>query len=151
MHPTPNEQLQAIGHLIDRVQANPELSPGSVQLLGDALRLLRRLERSWSRRMPFLIDDNRRAMWLLDELRPLLTSLSAEIPAAAELPAAESEEAARRINVELQGLLARAVHVLGDGPDGDRGRARIAEHLRHRIAADPALNRDPVERPVVGP
>ena len=151
MHPTPSEQLQAIRHLIKRAQADPELSPESDQLLADAARLLRRLERSWPKRMPFLVDDNQRALRLLIELRPDLGPLAAEISAAMERPPADGEEAAHDLNVELQGLLARAVHVLADDVDGDQKRARIAEHLHHRIAADPALNRHPAERPAIEP
>ena len=149
MHPTASEQLQAIRYLIERAQADPELSAESDQLLGDAMRLLRRLERSWTKRMPFLVDDNQRAIRLLDELRSDLAPLAEEISAATERPPADGEEAATDLNVQLQSLLARAVHVLADDLDGDRGRARIAEHLRHRIAADPALNRHPIERPVI--
>ncbi|MGB5760729.1 MAG: hypothetical protein WBM50_27695 [Acidimicrobiales bacterium] len=151
MHPTPSEQLQAIRHLIERAQADPELSEESDRLLGDAIRLLRRLERSWPKRMPFLVDDNQRAIRLLGELRPDLSPLAEEISAATERPPANGEEAADALNAQLQGLLARAVDVLADDPDGDRGRARISEHLRHRIAADPALNRHPVERPAIDP
>ena len=99
--------------------------------------------------MPFLVDDNQRAIRLLDELRSDLAPLAEEISAATERPPADGEEAANDLNVQLQSLLARAVHVLADDLDGDRGRARIAEHLRHRIAADPALNRHPIERPVI--
>ncbi|MDH3682964.1 MAG: hypothetical protein OEV40_23790 [Acidimicrobiia bacterium] len=121
-----------------------------MQLLADAARLLRRLERSWPKRMPFLVDDNHRALRLLEGLRPDLPSLAREISAAMEHPPVDGEEAATDLNLGLQGLLARAVHALADDADGDKGRARIAEHLRRRLAVNPALNRDPVERPVIG-
>lgn len=147
MHPTPSEQLQAIQRLIERVQADPELPPDSEELLADAARLLRRLERSWPLRMPFLVDDNERAIRLLVELAPQLGSLRAEISAAAERRPPLGEDATHDLNLELQGLLARAVRALADDADGDRGRARIARHLRSRVAADPALNRRVTPRP----
>lgn len=151
MHPTPTEQLQAIRFLIEQARADREQSAASQQLLADATRLLRRLERSWPKRMPFLVDDNRRALRLLSELRPHLAPLDAEIAEVDRRPATDSEESAHKRNVELQGLLGRAVHLLPDDSDGDRGRAKITQHLRQRTAADPALNRDPAERPPLDP
>lgn len=148
MYPTPSEQLQAVRHLIERVQAGEELTAESAQLLTDAARLLRRLERSWPRRMPFLVDDSRRVLAMLSELRPNLPTLEEEIAAATERPPPDGPDAAHQRNLELRDLLARAVHALPDDADGDAGRARIAEHLRRRLLADPALNRDPIPPPL---
>ncbi|MGF1599857.1 MAG: hypothetical protein ACFCVK_23590 [Acidimicrobiales bacterium] len=149
MHPTPTEHLRAVRHLIERAQADPDAAAGSAHLLTDAVRLLRRLERSWPARQPFLVDDNRRAIRLLGELAPDLGPLAHEVAAASDRPPVDGEDAAHERNLELQALLARAVHVLADDAAGDRGRARIAEHVRQRIAADPTLNRDPAERPPI--
>ncbi len=87
MHPTPDEQLRAAHRLIEQVTADPALSAESKELLDDASRLLRRLERSWPHRLPFLAADNRLAADLLTALTPLLPDLAPDIEAAtAELP-----------------------------------------------------------------
>ncbi len=153
MHPTPDEQLQAIERRLEQATSEqaisePALTPAAREAIDDARRLLRRLQRAWAQRLPFLALDNRLAIELLTSLAPKLTELSAEIEAlaaaAAEPPV--DEPTAHELNKRLQGLLGRAVHLLPDGPDGDAGRARIADHLRSRIAADPALNRTPTAR-----
>ena len=59
MHPTPEEQLRAIERrLAEVVEAEPSLSASSRQALDDARRLLRRLEGSLAKRLPFLQADN---------------------------------------------------------------------------------------------
>jgi hypothetical protein len=151
MHPTPDEQLQAVLRRLDEVDAEPSLLPPPArQALDDARRLLRRLERSWAQRLPFLVADNRLAVDLLGDLAPLLPDLSAEIDAAAtehsSLDSVTHEPTAHDLNTRLQALLGRAVHLLPDSDDGDVGRARIADHLRSRLAADPTLNRTPTDR-----
>ncbi len=156
MHPTPEEQLRAVGRRLDEVAAEPSLPPPARDALDDARRLIRRLERSLATRLPFLLADNELATRLLNELAPLLTDLSAEIdnavdPRAAgpgtglDLPPVDEQTVHER-NKQLQALLGRAVHLLPDGPDGDAGRARIADHLRSRLAANPALHRTPTDR-----
>ncbi len=156
MHPTPDEQLQAVLRRLDEVNAEPSLPPPAREALDDARRLLRRLERSWAQRLPFLLLDNHLAVELLRSLAPLLPDLSAEIDAATAehssvtaptSPRSTVDEAtAHDLNKRLQGLLGRAVHLLPDGAEGDAGRARIADHLRSRLAADPTLNRTPTDR-----
>lgn len=156
MHPTPDEQLRAVQRRLEQVRAEEALTPASREALDDAERLLRRLERTWSRRLPFLVVDNRLAIDLLRSLAPLLPELSAEIDAAAVEGSGEPAESgagppvdeptAHELNKRLQGLLGRAVHLLPDDAAGDAGRARIADHLRSRLAANPALNRTPTDR-----
>ncbi|MFT5531466.1 MAG: hypothetical protein ACI91O_001493 [Candidatus Poriferisodalaceae bacterium] len=144
MHPTPEEQLAAIGGFVERAASDPALGAETAATLADASRLLRRLERSWPARMPFLTCDSQFAADLLIDLAPQLPSLAREIEAASSEPVAENEPAAHAINTRLQGLLARAVRELPDDLTGDAGRTRIAQYLRRRLAADPALNRDPI-------
>lgn len=156
MHPTPEEQLRAVERRLAEVAAEPSLPPPARDALDDARRLIRRLERSLATRLPFLLTDNELTTRLLDELAPLLPDLSAEIDAEIDTGVAGAgagfdhavvdETTAHERNKQLQALLGRAVHLLPDGPDGDAGRARIAEHLRSRLAANPALHRTPTDR-----
>lgn len=150
MHPTPDEQLRAIRRLVDGAAADPAIAPESEAMLTDASRLLRRLERSWARRLPFLVRDNELSGGLLAELAPQLSAdLAAEIEVVTTSLPVNDEAAAHEMNKRLQGLLGQAGHLLPDDADGDAGRARIADHLRARLAADPALNRTPADRPPV--
>lgn len=158
MHPTPEEQLRAVERRLDEVAAEASLTPPARDALDDARRLVRRLERSLATRLPFLLADNELATRLLIELAPLLPDLSSEIDAEVEVdPAAAGsgaghdhapfdEPTIHERNKHLQAMLGRAVHLLPDGPEGDAGRARIADHLRSRLAANPALHRTPTER-----
>lgn len=151
MHPTPDDQLQAILRSIEQVAADPSLAPASRVALDDARRLVRRLERSWDRRLPFLLLDSQLAVELLNGLSPLLPRLSNQIEtAAADLATlfghSVDEPTAHQLNKNLQDLLAQAVHLLPDDAEGDAGRSRIAEHARSRLAADPTLNRTPTDR-----
>ena len=151
MHPTPEEQLQAVLRNLDEVAAETSLAPAPRAALEDAQRLLRRLERAWARRLPFLLLDNQLATKLLASLAPLLPDLADEIETTTTEHTAIArhdidEPAGHDLNKRLQGLLGRAVHLLPDDTDGDAGRARIAEHLRSRLGADPALNREPSDR-----
>ncbi|MGY9075344.1 MAG: hypothetical protein ACKVHU_20600 [Acidimicrobiales bacterium] len=147
MHPTPEEQLAAIRGFVDRAASDPDLGAETLATLADATRLLRRLERSWPARMPFLARDSKLAAKLLTDLGPQLPTLVAEIDVASSDLCVENEPAAHAVNVRLQDLLARASGQLPDDMNGDEGRARIAQHLRRRLAADPALNRDPLPQP----
>lgn len=146
MHPTPDEQLRAVLRLVDGASADPGLAEETKAALVDAGRLIRRLERSWSARLPFLTVDNELAAELLADLAPLLPSLQNEIEAAVGAPEPRDEPTAHAANKRFQDLLGRAVHLLPDDPSGDDGRARIVAHLRSRLAADPALNRTPADR-----
>ena len=151
MHPSPEEQLRAILRSLDRVAAEPSLAPESREALDDASRLVRRLERSWARRLPFLLLDSQLAVELLRSLAPRVPDLAAEIEAATTdhsniVGHTVDEPTVHDVNKRLQGLLGQAVHLLPDDTDGEAGRARIAEHLRSRLGADPALNRTPTDR-----
>jgi hypothetical protein len=147
MHPTPEEHLAAVRRLIAHAMAAAPEATEAVAALTDADRILRRLHGSLSARLPFLVEDCRLA-------RELLVSLESELPAdlvadLGQVPAEgelTSEPLAHEADKTLRGLLARAVRALPDGPDGDQGRSRIADHLRQRLAADPALQRTPVSR-----
>lgn len=147
MFPTPTDQLSAARRLLD---ASQDLEPGSdaaVELASGARSLLRRLEGQLDRRMPFLLDDSARASRLLADLRSQLPGLSQEIDAVAARPRPQSELDAHQTNLLWQGLLASAIHELPENPEGLAARARIADHVSERLASNPALHRDPADRP----
>lgn len=146
MHPTPEEQLTAILRLVERASGDPELTADSQASLAEAARLIRRLERGWAKRLPFLTEDNRLAAELLADLVPLVPQLGADIEAATDSLPLSDEPAAHEANKRFQDLLGQAVHLLPADQAGDGGRARIVTHLRSRLAADPAVNRSTVER-----
>ena len=158
MYPTPQEQLDAAIRLITAAADHAGPAGERDGLLRGAMVLLRRLSRSLDARLPFLADDNERVRGLMQRLRADLPSLASEIDKASAQAASETDEASARVttgsesqehsaNLVWQGLLARAVTELADDEAGDRGRAQIAAHLRERTAANPALNREPIQRP----
>ena len=79
MHPTPEEQLDAILRLVEGAASDSAIAEDSNAMLTDASRLIRRLQRSWSGRLPFLSHDNALAAELLTHLAPMLPSLQHEI------------------------------------------------------------------------
>lgn len=146
MHPTPEEQLNAILRLIEDAASDSRMAEEPKALLADAGRLIRRLERSWSSRLPFLTRDNELAIELLSEIGPLLPVLQKKIDALAGTATQPDEPSSHAVNKQCQELLSEAVHLLPDDSAGDNGRARIVAYLRSRLAADPALNRTPTDR-----
>lgn len=151
MHPTPDEQLVAIERLIMRGTEGTRrgAEPTTIEAdLTDASRLTRRLMRSWARRLPFLERDNELAIELLSSLVSKQPDLTAQVTGAirARENADAGEPSAHQLNKSLQMLLADAVHALPDDEAGDADRARIAAHLRARLAANPALHREPALR-----
>jgi hypothetical protein len=143
MLPTVEQQLRAIRRLVDAAARQPGLGEDGTAALALASSQLRRLEASLPARLPFLVEDNRRSAHLLAELAGVVPALAAEAAAldGGATPEPTDEAAVHGRNLALRGLLARAVHDLGDGEAAEEGRARLARHLRDRLAADPSLNR----------
>jgi hypothetical protein len=147
MYPTPEEQLAAAWRQITEAAADPALASDTVERLDNAARLLRRLERSLSRRLPFLLEASARARLLLNELRSDLPALAADIDVLSSRASARSGPAAHATNLAWQRLLARAVSELPVDDAGERGISLIAAHLRTRSASDPSLHRHPTALP----
>ncbi len=141
MHPTVEEQLRALRGVVDSVAAEAGLSTAGVQALTNVALQLRRLEYSYSVRLPFLLQDNLANAALLEELGGTWAELAQTVMGNAGPSMALSEDKAHQANKALRGLLARAVHELADDDGGDAARARIAAHLRRRVTLDPSLNR----------
>jgi hypothetical protein len=136
VHPTVDAQLRGVGRLLQVVAANADLSPESTEALAEATRMLRRLEASWPRLLPFLDWDNRATAAVLEQVAPLLPAGSA----AASRPDPAITLPHER-NQALRGLLADAIVALPEGDAGAGARAAIAAHLRERVDRNPALGR----------
>ncbi len=159
MHPTIDEQLQGVRRLLDAVAADPGLTPTSGAALADATRLLRRIEGTWARVLPFLVLDTRATAALLDELAPLLpeplaTDVRATVRGERSGPHLEPEQldpagAAAR-NVEVRTLLSAAIAALPDDEPGRRARRAVVAHARRRLEADPLNARAPKAPPTGG-
>ena len=146
MHPTVEEQLAAIRRLVEAAAADPSMAEGPSALLIDASRQLRRLAGSWAGRFGFLQRDNREAVALLASLRDQLGTWVAEADRLEDaVRSATSENQAHDVNKSLRALLARAARELPDTEAGNAGRRALSAYLRDRVAADPALNRNPMQ------
>lgn len=151
MHPTVGEQLIGVVRRLEDVIEDPGLSLESRKSLTDAMRQLRRLEASSPRRLPFLRADNAATTVLLREIVPHLPAALADAIETSNSTWSDSddeddeddEDDTHRVNKSLRELLTRAVRALPATVEGDAARRRIGTHLRRRVAADPALNRDP--------
>lgn len=140
MHPTTEEHLAAVRRLLDEVAADPGVSGSSRLALDEAAKRLRRVERSGAARLPFLVGDNRASVELLAGLGDMAPDVVAAIP---DIDGAgqHREPDVHELNKQLRALMARAVRELPDDGEGDAWRARVALHLRARIAIDPSINR----------
>lgn len=139
MRPTVEEQLQGIGRLLDAAVAE-SLPPAAADLLADASRRLRRLQRSCPKLNPFLTADNEDLTRVLAEIAALLPP--GTIPVTAAVPSVDvGVDAANATNEALRGVLAHTVTTLPPGDAGDRARAAIAAHLRRRLRSDPFTGR----------
>ena len=144
MHPTVEEQLTAIRRLVDEVAADPTVGEVSARTLADVSRQLRRLTHSLGGRLEFLRRDNVDAATMVASLADRLGPWAAEVESLEyQGTAAVSEHQAHEVNKALRELLARAARELPDDDAGRAGRAALSAYLRERVAADPALNRNP--------
>lgn len=123
MRPTIDEQLTGANRLLDLVEQDPALPPGSAELVRNARRLISRVAGSWSRAMPFLVEDNARLASLL--------GIESDSPAATD----PTSVAVR--NEELRGELSRTIRELPTDPQGQITRAAIGRYLLDRVANDP--------------
>jgi hypothetical protein len=140
LHPTIDEQLEGVARQIDRtLERHPD--DDSVDRLRAAAGTLRRIADSWAAMLPFFTWDNAAMCALLEQLE----AASPEVRAAGVRPLSAVEidpldvRAAHERNKVLRGLLAETVRALPSG--GAAARAKIAAHLRERIARDPFSGR----------
>jgi hypothetical protein len=140
MYPTSEEHLAAVRRLLDEVTGDPGLSDASRRALEEAARRLRRVERSGAARLPFLVRDTRAGVALLAALPVTAKDIVAAVPEIDEA-AEHHEPTAHELNMHVRELLSRAVRELPDDEEGEAWRARLAVHLRERIATDPSTNR----------
>ncbi len=136
MRPTIAEHLLGIARLLDDVVEDEGLSEASRQALADAVKQTRRLAGGADSRHEFLCWDNEASAEILVTLDvAALRTSTGELDQLADDPVER--------NVELRGLLAAALRSLPKDERGLESRARIQQHLRHRVDANPALNKQP--------
>lgn len=128
MRPTIDDQLDGARRLLAGVERDEGLSAASRELLAHVHRLLTRVGGSWSTTLPFLVEDNAATAALLADLG---------VPVPPGDPATSDVAAAAARNTELRDALAGAIRDLPRDARGVAARARIGEHLRRRVAADP--------------
>jgi hypothetical protein len=144
MQPTPEADLRAIRDSLERLVASDEAPPAIAPVLGDTIRSLRRLERSWSKLLPYLATENNATRTLLGELEPLVPAgIRSELhDAAAQTstsidPQLLDPEPIHATNAELRDLLARVIVALPTGQPGAQARRRIREHLTETMTHRP--------------
>lgn len=145
MQPTIEAELAGARRLLTPWVADDRLPPEASGDIKAVMRILQRLEGSWSRVLPYLVSDNARTAELLRELAPVSPpDLRAEIDAAVSGqrptpdPAALDVAAANARNEQLRDLLARAVSVPPSGEgDGSGARARVVAGLRQSLESRP--------------
>ncbi|MFE7422212.1 hypothetical protein [Rhodococcus sp. NPDC057529] len=123
MRPTIDEQLAGADRLLGLVETDEQLSPGSVELVRNARRLIGRIAGSWSTALPFLVEDNARLAELLD------------VEPDESVPTDLTSAAAR--NEERRAELANRIRELPSDAQGRATRSEIGRYLRGRVAADP--------------
>ena len=129
MRPTIDEQLDGAQRLLRIVEGDEGLSAGSREVLGNAVRLLRRVRGSWASVPSFLADDNA-------ELTALLAGLGADASVAEPEGDLDVAAAAER-NAALRQLLARVIRELPSTVEGRAARERIGDYLRKRVQIEP--------------
>jgi hypothetical protein len=130
MRPTIDEQLDGAQRLLGIVEGDEGLSAASREVLGNAVRLLRRVRGSWASVPSFLADDNA-------ELAALLTGLGVDA-AVDDDPGDDLDVAAvAERNAALRQLLARAIRELPRTPEGLAARERTGDYLRKRVQIEP--------------
>jgi hypothetical protein len=116
MRPTFDEQLTGAERLLRDAESDPDLAPGTAELIRNARRLISRVSSAWPAAATFLRHDNERMAALLGIDAPVSTDLAT---------AAERNE-------YLRTLLVERIHELPPGPT----RTEIGTYLRERVAAD---------------
>jgi hypothetical protein len=132
VQPTLESELRATRSSLERIVSG-EPDSETAASLHEVIRSLRRLERSASRFLPFLVAENAATRTLLADLAPLLTGdLAAQITAAVTPPDDQSPcdlDQVNETNAHLRDLLSRAIALLPDDAAGAAACERTREHL----------------------
>jgi hypothetical protein len=144
MLPTPEADLRRTRESLEALVADGEISSTATHVLRETIRSLRRLERTWPRLLPYLVEENVATQALLEELAPLLPSeLRSEIEAArAAAPRTIDRRlletaAVEGVNADLRSLLARAIVGLPGDETGTEARGRALNHLKRTVTLRP--------------
>lgn len=138
MQPTIEAELAGARRLLTPWVGDERLPAEAAGDLKAVVRILQRLEGSWSRVLPYLVSDNVTTTELLQELAPASSpELQAEIETVIASggptpdPAALDVTAANDRNEQLRDLLARAIS------GSDRARASVVAGLRQSLENRP--------------
>ncbi|MDH4075699.1 MAG: phosphotransferase family protein, partial [Acidimicrobiia bacterium] len=122
-----SQHLAGARRLLERVAADPGLSPASTAVVADVRRLLRQAATAWPDALAFLVHDNQRLAELLAGLGIATGTYSDDLSGGGV-----RVDPAHRRNVELRGRLADAADSLNGGQVATAARA-----LRRRLDRDP--------------
>ena len=144
MQPTVEAELTALKRSLSALKAEPDMAPAAVGDLAEALRALERLEKTWSRVLPYLVFDNAAVGNLLLELAP---ELSSELRVAIEsaVPELQPEPdlswfdvvAADSRNQALRALLSRVIAESASGDANAGLRSRVVACLDRSLESRP--------------
>lgn len=144
MQPAIEAELAAVRRLLAGLQGEPELPPAAAADLTEAIRALERVEKSWSRVLPYLVFDNAAVSNLLLELAPELSpELRLQVQSTVSGVQPEPDlslfdvAAADRRNQDLRALLARVISDPAGGAGTAALRSRIAACLERSLESKP--------------
>lgn len=132
MQPTVDAELAGVRKVLEDVSANASLPPEATGVLREAARTLQRVERYWSKVLPYLVSDNAAVVSLLREIAPALSSeLREEVEALPPQGAAEriripDVTEVNALNERVRAVLSRVIASMPPGsPSIAETRARI--------------------------
>ena len=145
MQPTVDAELAAVRRVLDGLAAQPSLPAEATEALREASRILQRLEKTWSKVLPYLVFDSAGVISLLREVASALpAALQGEIAELAfpegVLTAASVPDvtAVNELDEQARALLSRAIAVLPPGSPAASGpRARINAFLVESLERRP--------------
>jgi hypothetical protein len=144
LQPAVEADLRAIRLALERIAAEEDLVPTTVDQLSEVIRSVKRLETSWFLVLPYLAHENASTAALLSELAPVLpddlkhdiASLG-DTPVPASDPDALDARKANELNGVLRELLVRTIVALPSGEEGGAAHARLVEHFRGAMELRP--------------
>jgi hypothetical protein len=137
VRPSISDQLRGSSRILAEVVAPGTTSPYAAEVLRGVIKNLQMLESAWPSVLPFILWDNAGTRTLLGEARGVvdLDLLSAPEPHGEEIADFVAME---KLNLALREDLVRIVRALDpDQPQHARLEAKIAAHLRERVARYP--------------
>jgi hypothetical protein len=143
VRPTVGDELSGVRRILQDVASEPALAPDAVAALGDACAILARVEKYWSKVLPYLLADTSQLTAVLQEISPALPAdLQQDIQALVAEQGAYRDvtiDFARADDLEqtARSLVSRAIAALPADPPGQGGplarvRSALASSLEER-------------------